>query len=958
MNRRACALHSIAFFHSLAVEKLRQSVSDHAPHVAISARKSSSPVRTALLCRYDKGRLLPPHYAPHLWHERIPPVLRRYRSTTVAVLIVAFFAIAATSYSAELVELSQENWQTYVPEGKEVDAIFGDFALRSDRLMAVVAKAVAGRDANMTVRDVGGSLIDFTRRDVQNDQLSCFYPHAMAYKLEGPVDWPADFTPVDAPATGEAARLAFTATPLKDTPANAAKELKLTVGYELADGNDYLSIRTLISNPTDHPIDIELTDGIRADGEFRFGNEPALQLAWCYDSFWKQAYGLQPGSPDFTVREDEAERRRPARMHYRPASGADAVTIAPGQRFVFERRIFPAADTLGIQAIARRLRGEKLVAKTISIKDATGPVTDAVVRIDRGAESEKDPPLGAGRTNDDGKLVVELPPGQYSARVLAQGRKGKTLELSAKDSTESRELKWTLPAAAIVEGHITDAADQPSPCKVAFRGLNVDDPNFGPDSAINGVRNLWYTPDGRFRVELLPGRYEVLISHGPEFDAVTREIEVKAGEVTRLSEQLRRSVDTTGWLSAEMHSHSSPSGDNTSSQRGRVLNLLAEHLEFIPCTEHQRISTYQPHLEFFNATGRVLTCTGMELTGAPLPIDHQNAFPLVMHTHEQNGGGPRPDVDPEVQIERLAMWDNAADKVVQINHPNIAQMIGDRDLDGKPDQGFRKMFYFADTIEIHPPAAIFDEPVLDKDTRRERGNRMIYWMQLFNFGYRIPGVVNTDAHYNFHGSGSVRTYIRSATDDPSQAKLMDICHSLHHGQAVVTNGPFMTVAARSGQASAGPGQDLVAVANKVQLKVQVQCANWLDVNRVQVFINGRPDKNLNFTRHANPAMFAGGVMKFDHTIDVPLHEDAHIIVATANQGGQLGRIMGPHAETMPVAISNPIFVDVDGGGFTPNRDDLDQPLPIEPNHKPNHDHQHLTPQRQHAHEAPTASAAE
>jgi hypothetical protein len=38
--------------------------------------------------------------------------------------------------------------------------------------------------------------------------------------------------------------------------------------------------------------------------------------------------------------------------------------------------------------------------------------------------------------------------------------------------------------------------------------------------------------------------------------------------------------------------------------------------------------------------------------------------------------------------------------------------------------------------------------------------------------------------------------------------------------------------------------------------------------------------------------------------------------------------MGPeHAEDKPVAVSNPIFVDVDGGGFKPNGDTLgDLPL--------------------------------
>ena len=61
-----------------------------------------------------------------------------------------------------------------------------------------------------------------------------------------------------------------------------------------------------------------------------------------------------------------------------------------------------------------------------------------------------------------------------------------------------------------------------------------------------------------------------------------------------------------------------------------MLNLLCEHLEFAPCTEHNRISTYDPHLKRLGADRTWRTCYGIELTGKPLPIHHQNAFPLVM----------------------------------------------------------------------------------------------------------------------------------------------------------------------------------------------------------------------------------------------------------------------------------------------------------------------------------------
>src|SRR6185295_10159492 len=107
-------------------------------------------------------------------------------------------------------------------------------------------------------------------------------------------------------------------------------------------------------------------------------------------------------------------------------------------------------------------------------------------------------------------------------------------------------------------------------------------------------------------------------------------VSVARSKVNPLAVQLKRVIDTRGWLSADFHSHSTPSGDNTASQRGRVLNLLSEHIEFAPCTEHNRVTVYDAHLKHFSAEKLMLSCPGIELTGRPLPINHQNAFPMVL----------------------------------------------------------------------------------------------------------------------------------------------------------------------------------------------------------------------------------------------------------------------------------------------------------------------------------------
>ncbi len=570
------------------------------------------------------------------------------------------------------------------------------------------------------------------------------------------------------------------------------------------------------------------------------------------------------------------------------------------------------------------------------MRDPDGVVEGADVQV----KTDGGELLAHGRTDAKGRLAARLPAGSYQAEVSAQGRGAKSVAL---DTSRTGPLEVELPAPGYVVAAITDERGDTIPCKVQFRGRgDTPSPNFGPDSAIHGVRNLYYTADGKFRVAIAPGEYDVIISHGPEFEAVFDTIKVTRGKESALAAKLQRVVDTRGWLSADFHSHSTPSGDNTASQRGRVLNLLTEHIEFAPCTEHNRVTVYDAHLADFRGQKRMLSCPGIELTGRPLPINHQNAFPLVHRPRTQDGGGPAPDANPVVQIERLAMWDGGSEKLVQINHPNIPQIVGDRDANGSPDGGFEKMFSFMDVIEVHPLSNIFLKPE-SLPSEREQGNAIFHWLQLMNLGYRVPGVVNTDAHWNFHGSGFLRNYIKSATDDPSQASVPKLVHTCEHGNIVMTNGPFLEVTARAGEGdgTATVGDDLAAPGGKLSLHVRVQCPKWVEVNRVQVFVNGRPVPEWNYTRRAHADKFHSSVVVFDETLPLELPSDAHLVVACAGEGRGLGPVMGPDHETdMPTAVGNPIFVDIDGDGFKPNGDMLGLPLPLEPGFKPSKPHQH------------------
>ncbi len=838
--------------------------------------------------------------------------MRRFlpRQILPVVLLAVF---ASPAMAADLVALSPQTWDRYVPRGKEVDAIYGDFAIANDQIIAVVAHPKRGRHANMTVRDVGGCLIDLTRRDHQSDQLSAFYPGAQLRDLRfGGID-------VEAPTVYETAELEGVfvkarRVTLRLVASPKEREPDVEVAYTLEDGSPFVVVTTTFANRGDAPADAVLTDSIRADRSFETSPEGASNLFWAYDKAFGQAYGVVAEGHEVV-----GGRGRALQIRYRDKDGKVAIRLAPGESYRLVRRVIPGANLFDLRRVANDLAGTAENAVALSVKDTTGrPVAhaDVVLAIDG-------KPHAWGTTDAKGQIQLTVGDKPGTLTISALGHGSKTVPVQGGSASS---LTIEMPQSGVVIAKIDDDQGGPIPCKVQFLGRDgTPTPDFGPDSGEHAVKNLFYSQNGRFRRKLEPGSYDVIISYGPEYDAVFTKIDVERGKTAHLNAKLVRSVKTDGWISADFHSHSSPSGDNTSSQLGRVLNLLCEHVEFAPCTEHNRLSTYAPHLKRLGVENRMGTCVGIELTGKPLPLNHQNAFPLVLRPHTQDGGGPTPDDDPAIQIERLALWDGNSEKLVQVNHPDMGWMFRDKNGDGEPDKGFEGMFGHMDVIEVHPPDTIF-EPATIKSGTSVQNNTIVNWLQLLNQGRRITGVVNTDAHYNFHGSGFLRNYLKSPTDDPAEIRTLDIVHAAEGGHLVMSNGPFLEVSLRASSGSeteAIPGDNLAVSGGDATLKVRVQCPNWFDVDRVQVFLNGRPAESLNFTRRATPDRFTNNTVKFDQEIPLHLDGDTHVIVAVIGEGSKLGAVMGPdHEKDRPVAVSNPIFVDVDGGGFKPNGDTL------------------------------------
>ena len=61
-------------------------------------------------------------------------------SITIVTLLLVSCTVTSILNATEVTKLTPKNWDDFVPAGKEVDAIYGDYAIRNDVLTAIIAQ--------------------------------------------------------------------------------------------------------------------------------------------------------------------------------------------------------------------------------------------------------------------------------------------------------------------------------------------------------------------------------------------------------------------------------------------------------------------------------------------------------------------------------------------------------------------------------------------------------------------------------------------------------------------------------------------------------------------------------------------------------------------------------------------------------------------------------------------------
>ena len=425
------------------------------------------------------------------------PWRRGPRTPAVVIALLLLAGLARQAGAVELTQLSQDNWARLAPRGKEVDAIFGDFVLQSDRATVVVAFPRQRRNANFTAHEVGGALIDFEVRDAPSDQLTAFYPggggwtfdFAWASATNGPAGAPAAPTGPRlrletlrrAPLRGRSISLAFVAHAEGHAP-------EVEVVYTLADGAAIVDVATTFTNLDDLPVQVDAIDRVRIDANREpraVDRAPVGQTSfyWAYDRWFGQAYGVVSDRPIWIV--NEAVWREPTVLGYGAPPG-EKRTVFKGQPLRLERKLIAGRDLLAVKAAADHLMGLAQRPARLSVRDASGaPVADADIEV-----QIRDQLYGRGRTDALGEARFLLPAEEDAVAVVSAIGHGEKRALLPGDAPPNPIVPVRLERAGWVEVDVREAG-LPVPGKVQFFGrYGTHDPAFGPDHAETWLMNV------------------------------------------------------------------------------------------------------------------------------------------------------------------------------------------------------------------------------------------------------------------------------------------------------------------------------------------------------------------------------------------------------------------------------------------------------------------------------------
>jgi len=753
--------------------------------------------------------------------------------------------------------------------------------LTNDRVSAVIAAA----PVPLGYRRQLGALVDLVPAGAETDSLQVLVP---AVRIG------ADTVRIDALSVRPTGAGVEVAGRLPGHPF-----LDVTTTFSLPDQTPVVHIVTRVHNRGLEPVVVGVEDEVYLGNVRYFApgvgdvDAPAtIEAAWFGHSRDDLAFGYAAGVPGPLSLSLKATTIGDSVFYGSARPFLGLAEVASGRSVSWRRRVAAGrGDVSAVSDILLRAddSGAREITGRVRTADGSSPPPRTRVEI-LGADGA---PFTRARVGDDGSFGVLAPPGPASLVAHAPGLPPSEAVEAAAGGPARAEL--TLPAAGRLRFAVREARRGPLPARVVIRGISpTPDPWFGPVTRAEGALHSVYSHDGSGSVPLGVGRYRVYATHGLEYDVARAEVRIEQGAEARVDLTIRRVVETSGAISADLHLHAAGSGDSDVSFAARVRSLVAEGIELAVATDHNRVSDYGPAVEALGLADRIRVVAGSEVstTGSDR-WGHFNAFPLRRDPGRPGSGSPPYDsVSPTALFRSIR--EHPGEQVIQVNHPRMPPRIGYFDhvrLDTGTGRAARAEWDAGfDAIEV------FNGIWLGHPARVERN--LADWFALLSAGHRFAATGNSDSHtLVLQEVGYPRTYIYVEDDDVARLSVDAAVEAIRRGRTQVTSGPFLRVAL----AGQGPGRTVRAAGRKtLPLEVWVHAAPPIPVDRVEVVVGGK-------TLWAIPIPPATSALRFHGRFDLSVSRSTWVVVVA--RGGPWSGPVSPVEDAVVWAFTSPVFVD-------------------------------------------------
>jgi len=578
--------------------------------------------------------------------------------------------------------------------------------------------------------------------------------------------------------------------------------------------------------------------------------------------------------------------------------------LGPGQVFKLNYKLLVATQASDLLYRIYDILGIKAAKAIINFKDYDGGLMEAVVK-----DVTSPSVFFSSFLNDTFSLDIPLPQGAYS--VQAHFFPAVSEQFLVVKQGEENVCTLTNPPLEKVKIKIENSQGDFIPGKVTFIGLwPTRTPYFKPEDPIKSGRywetfkNSCYPPEGGMELEIPVGTYLVFASHGPEYSLDQKTVEILQGKDQELIFHLDHVVDSQGLICIDPHMHTQYSdGEVTIAER--IKSVIAEGIEVAVATDHNYINDYYPVLKKLGLNNYLAVIPGNEITTSGLI--HFNTYPLEVREKEEGNGAIWPVAD-EVSFLFQASRQKDPQALIQVNHPRAGDTgyFNNYHLDlASASYALKNFDTSFDLLEVmNGPYFYPSNRVAIED-----------WLHLLNRGYYFPLVGSSDSHsIDKDEPGYSRTYVFYQGKTGDDLDRDSLIKALKKGRSFATNGPLVEFKVNG---SFIPGDLIPAPTGEIKTLIKVQSAPWVAVDEVRLIINGqRKIRKIIFpVQHkekSNPI--------FSEEVGLELKKDSYIavevlglkslypVLQTPASNGQLEKAV------LPYALTNPIFIDVDGNG--------------------------------------------